>query len=61
MFISIAILFIICGILLLHKAKKMTKEQGLHIITGAGAVVLIMLGVILTYCILSGEIVLPLQ
>ena len=46
MFISIAILFIICGILLLLKTKKMPKEQGLHIITGVGAIVLIILGVI---------------
>lgn len=61
MFIFIAILFIICGILLLLKTKKMPKEQGLHIITGAGAIVLIILGVILTYCILSGKIVLPLH
>ena len=43
MFISIAILFIICGILLLLKTKKMPKEQGLHIITGVGAIVLIIL------------------
>lgn len=61
MFISIAILFIICGILLLLKTKKMPKEQGLYIITGIGAIVLIILGVILTYCILSGKIVLPLH
>lgn len=53
--------FIICGILLLIKTKKMPKEQGLHIITGIGAIVLIILGVILTYCILSGKIVLPLH
>lgn len=39
----------------------MPKEQGLHIITGVGAIVLIILGVILTYCILSGKIVLPLH
>ena len=61
MLISIAILFIICGILLLLKTKKMPKEQRLQIITGVGAVVLIILGVILTYCILSGKIVLPLH
>lgn len=60
MFILIAILFIICGILLLLKAKKMPKEKGLHIITGAGAIVLIILGVILIYCLLSEKIVLPL-
>ena len=61
MFISIAILFIILGILLLIKAKKMPKEQGLHVITGVGAVVMIILGVILTYLLLSGKIVLPLH
>lgn len=61
MFISIAILLIICGILLLLKATKMPKEQGLHIITGMGAVVMIILGVVLTYCLLSGIIVLPLH
>lgn len=61
MFISIAALFIICGILLLLKTKKMPKEQGLHIITGVGGIVLIILGVILIYFILSGKIVLPLH
>ena len=61
MFILVAILFIICGILLLLKAKKMPKEQGLHIIVGVGAIVLIILGMILTYCVLTGEIVLPLH
>lgn len=61
MFISIAIFFIICGILLLLKARKMPKTQGLHIITGGGAIVLIILGVILAYYLLSGEIVLPLH
>lgn len=61
MFISIAILLIICGILLLLKATKMPKEQGLHIITGVGAVVMIIFGVVLTYCLLSGIIVLPLH
>lgn len=60
MFILIAILFIICGILLLLKARKMPKEQGLHIITGIGAIVFIILGVILVYFLLSGKIVLPL-
>lgn len=61
MFISIAILFIICGLLLLLKASKMQKEQGFHIITGVSAIVLIILGVILTYYLLSGKIVLPLH
>ena len=61
MFISIAILFIICGILLLLKAMQMPKEQEFHIITGACAIVLIILGVITTYCLLSGKIVLPLH
>lgn len=61
MFISIAILFMICGILLLLKAKKMPKEKGLHIIIGVCAIVFIILGMILIYCLLSGKIVLPLQ
>ena len=61
MFISIAILFIICGILLLLKASKTPKEQGLHIVTGVSAIVLIIFGVILTYYLLSGKIVLPLN
>ena len=60
MFILIAILFIICGILLLQKARNMPKEQGLHIITGIGAIVFIILGVILVFYLLSGKIVLPL-
>lgn len=61
MFILVALLFIICGILLLVKAKNMPKEQGLHIIIGLCAIVMIILGVILTYCLLSGEIELPLH
>lgn len=61
MYILIAIFYIICGILLLLKTKTMPKEQGLHIITSVGAIVLIILGVILTYSILSGKIVLPLH
>ncbi len=60
MFILIAILFIICGILLLLKARNMLKEQGLHIITGIGAIVFIILGIILVFYLLSGKIVLPL-
>lgn len=54
--ILIAVLFMICGILLLQKAKRMPKEQGLHVITGIGAVVFIVLGMILAYYLLSGEI-----
>lgn len=54
--ILIAVLFIICGILLLRKAKRMPKEQGLHVITGVGAIVFIILGMILAYYLLSGEI-----
>ena len=61
MFFLAAILFIICGILLLLKAKKMPKEQGLHIIIGLCAIVMIILGVILTYSLLSGKIELPLH
>ena len=59
MLILIAILFIICGILLLLKARKMPKEQGLHIITGVSAIVFIFLGIILIYGLLFGKIVLP--
>lgn len=61
MFVLVGILFIICGILLLLKAKRMPKEQGLHIIIGLCAIIMIILGVILTYCVLSGRIELPLQ
>lgn len=39
----------------------MPKEQGLHIITGIGAIVFIILGVILVYYLLFGKIVLPLH
>ncbi len=60
MYIIIAILFIVCGILLLLKARKISKKQGLHIVTG-GAIVLIVLGVISAYGLLSGKIVLPLH
>lgn len=61
MFISITILFIICGILLLLKAKKMPKEQRLHTIVSVCAIAFIILGVVLAYCIFSGKIVLPLR
>lgn len=54
--ILIAVLYMICGILLLQKAKRMPKEQGLHVITGIGAAVFIVLGMILAYYLLSGEI-----
>lgn len=61
MFITTAILFIICGILLLLKAKRISKEHGLWMIASTGAIILIMSGVILIYCLLSGKIVLPLK
>lgn len=55
MFIFIAILFMVCGILLLLKAGRMTKEQGLHIIIDISAILLILLGIVLAYCLFSGK------
>lgn len=61
MFISIAVLFIICGILFLWKAKKMPKNQGHRMIVGVVAIALIILGTLLIYSLFSGKIVLPLH
>lgn len=61
MFITTAILFIICGILLLLRAKRMSKEHGLQMIASTGATILILSGAILIYCLLSEKIVLPLK
>lgn len=57
MLISIAVIFVICGLLLLWRARKMPKRNRLAQI---GAVVLILLGVALIFCVLSGIIELPL-
>ncbi len=59
MFILIALVFIICGVLLFYKSRKMPKEYGVNIIVGICAVGLIILGVILTLAILFGRIALP--
>ena len=59
MFILIALGFIVCGVLLLYKSRKMPKEYGVHIIVGICAVGLIILGGILTLAILFGRIALP--
>lgn len=60
MLITIAIIFIICGIGLNMKAKKIEKEQELKIIIHIGGFVFIILGVVLAYNILNGNIELPL-
>lgn len=60
MSITIAIMFIICGIGLNMKAKKIEKEQELKIIIHIGGFVFIILGVVLAYNILSGNIELSL-
>ena len=56
--ISIAVLLIVCGSLLLLRAKNL--GQGLRTAAGLGGAVLLVLGVLLAYCLLSGRIVLPL-
>lgn len=56
--ISIAVLLTVCGSLLLLRAKNL--GQGLRAAAGLGGAVLIVLGVFLAYCLLSGRIVLPL-
>ena len=61
MFISIAILFIICGILLLLKAKKIPKKTRVHTIASVCAIAIIILGMILASFLLSGKVELPLH
>lgn len=61
MFISIAVVFIFCGIFLLVKAKKISKNQGLYIVINLCAIAFVALGVVLSYAVLFGKIVLPLH
>lgn len=60
MFILIAIIMIICGILLLIKARKMPKDKYLNIVVATCAIVFIILGSILACGVISGKIELPL-
>lgn len=60
MFILTAILLVIIGVLLLIKATKMPKQQGLHIIVMIAAIGFILWGIVLTVFLLSGKIELPL-
>ena len=60
MFITITMLFIVLGVLLLFKARRMQNIRG-YIRYVVGAAVLIILGVVLASLLLSGQIVLPLS
>ncbi len=53
MFILVAIIMMFVGILLFLKARKMPKEQGLNIVVGICAIMLVILGAVLLNAILS--------
>ncbi|MDO5079244.1 MAG: hypothetical protein Q4D67_06395 [Streptococcus minor] len=61
MFILMAIMMMSVGVLLLIKASKIPKWGGVNIVVGICAVVLVILGAILFYGVLSRKIELPLH
>ena len=61
MFITIAIIFIISGALLLLKAKRMSHKPELRIVIGVCGIIFIVLGIVLVYNLITGNIVLPLH
>ena len=61
MFITIAIIIIICGALLLLKAKRLSDKQEFRIVIGICGTIFIVLGVVLVYNLITGNIVLPLH
>lgn len=60
MFMLIAILFVVVGVLLFLKSTKMPPKQGLNIVVGILSVVMVILGIILLLYVASGNIELPL-
>lgn len=61
MFILMAIMMMSVGVLLLIKASKIPKGRGVNIVVGICAVLLVILGAILFYGVLSRKIELPLH
>lgn len=61
MFILMAIMMMSVGVLLLIKASKIPKGRGVNIVWGICAVLLVILGAILFYGVLSQKIELPLH
>lgn len=61
MAISVAIIIIICGALLLLKAKRMPDKKGLCIVSAIFGTALIVWGITLIYHLITGNIVLPLH
>lgn len=61
MFAILCILLIICGILLLIKAKNIHGKSGLNVIFGVSGVSLIIFGIVLIYYVVTDVIKLPLQ
>ncbi|MGT2812831.1 hypothetical protein [Streptococcus minor] len=61
MFILMAIMMMSVGVLLLIKASKIPKWRGVNIVWGICAVLLVILGAILFYGVLSRKIKLPLH
>lgn len=61
MFILVAVIIIICGVLLLLKAKKMPDKKGICIVSVIFGIVLIVCGITLVYHLITGDIVLPLH
>ena len=61
MFIFVAILFIIIGIILFIKSNKMDNSQRAKLIVRMSSVCMIILGVVLFYYVANGNLVLPLK
>lgn len=61
MFIFVAILFVIIGILLFIKSNKMDNSQGAKLIVRISSIGMIILGFVLFYYMESGNLVLLLE
>lgn len=61
MFVLTTIIMMFVGILILIRTIKIPKRKGLNIVVDICAVVLVILGAILFYGVLSGKIELPLH
>ena len=61
MFAILCILLIVCGFLLLIKAKNIQGKSGLRVILGASGAILVIFGIVLIYYVVTGVIELPLQ
>ena len=61
MFAIVCILLIVCGILLLIRAKNIHGKSGFSVIFGVSGIILIICGIVLIYYVVTGVIELPLQ